>query len=206
VKKKILYLSIILLLISSISALFLFTDVYIIFLKPLAVGEEIDRDYGDLILVPGGGLKRGNEIGFSTEERLKLAIDFFKQKKRVLVISDGSLYKGSPAIPKIVDFLTSKEVDAEYIAYEGRSQTTFDTFRFVKEPVANKNISGIIVCTSPYHQKRCELILNHLQIKNYKIAKMKESEIYRPRSIKQRLRNIKLILREYFAILKFKFF
>ncbi len=204
-KKKVLYLFITLLLLSLISAVFLFTDIYIIFLKPLVVGEKIDKDYGDMILVPGGGLKRGNEIGFSTEERLKLAVELFKQKKRALVISDGSLYKGSPAIRKIVDFLTVRGVDVEYIAYEGKSQTTYDTFNFVKKPVEKNSISGIIVCTSPYHQKRCKSMLNRLGIKNYKIAKMKESEIYRAHSIKQRLRNMKLILREYVAILKFKF-
>lgn len=202
-KKKIKYLILILLL---ILAIFLFTDFYILFLKPLEVGEEIDRDFGDMILVLGGGLKRGFEIGFSTEERLNLAVDLYKQRERVIAISDGSLYKGSPAIKKFENYLINKGVKKEHIKYEGRSQTTFDNLVYAKKLVEEKEFKEIIVCTSPYHQKRSRMIIAHLEIENIKIAKMEKSEIYRPASLKQRTRNMKLVFREYSAILKFKLF
>ncbi len=202
-KKKILVAILILFL---ISATFLLTDIYMLFLNPLAGGEEIDSNYGDLILVLGGGLKRGYEIGFSTEERLSLAVRLYKQKKRVIVISDGSLYKGSPAIKKFTHYLFRKGVTRGHIKYEGQSQTTYDNLLYAKNLLEKGEFKQIIVCTSPYHQKRTKMILAHLNIVNYKIAKMSESEIYRPGSLKQRIRNMKLVFREYTAILKFKFF
>lgn len=189
-----------------ISVLFLFTDIYILFLNPLAGGEEIDRNYGDMILVLGGGLKRGFEIGFSTEERLNLAVSLYKQRKRVIVISDGSLYKGSPAIEKFTNYLLRKGAAREHIQYEGQSQTTYDNLLYARDLLEKGKFKQIIVCTSPYHQKRTKMILAHLNIANYRIAKMSKSEIYRPGSIKQRIRNMKLVFREYSAILKFKLF
>lgn len=174
------------------------------FLKPLDIGDEIDKDFGDLILVLGGGLKRGYEIGFSTEERLNLAVELYKQKKRTIVISDGSLYKGSPAIKKFVDYLLKNGVEREHIKYEGKSQTTFDNISYAGGLLKRGEFEQIIVCTSPYHQRRSAMILSHLNIKNFKIAKMKKSEIYHPGTMKQRLRNIRLVFREYSGILKFK--
>jgi uncharacterized SAM-binding protein YcdF (DUF218 family) len=64
----------------------------------------------------------------------------------------------------------------------------------------------VIVCTSPYHQDRAQMILNYLKLDNFKIARMKHSEIYKARTVRQRLRNSWLIFREYMAILKFKIF
>jgi uncharacterized SAM-binding protein YcdF (DUF218 family) len=66
------------------------------------------------------------------------------------------------------------------------------------------NPKGIIVCTSPYHQRRARMILSHLHLADFKIARMDRSEVYQAPTIKQRMRNIKLILREYFAIVKFQ--
>ena len=174
------------------------------FLKPLDIGEEIDKDFGDMILVLGGGLKRGNEIGFSTEERLNLAVELYEQKKRMIVISDGSLYKGSPVIEKFMAHLAAKGVEREHIAYEGKSQTTYDNILHGKSLLEKGACKQIILCTSPYHQKRSAMIMAHLRIKDCKIAKMKESEIYHAGTIKQRLRNMRLVFREYSAILKFK--
>jgi uncharacterized SAM-binding protein YcdF (DUF218 family) len=206
-KKRIKYFLVTLgLLTLVLTALLLFTNFYMIFLGPLEIGEEVDNDYGDVILVLGGGLRKGREIGYSTEERLLLAIELFKQKKRMIIISDGSLYRGSPAIKKISSFLTQKGVEKKYIHLEGKSQTTFDSFYYTQEMLKKMNSKEVIVCTSPYHQERAQMILDHLKLKNFKIARMKHSEIYQAHTIKQRLRNSWLIFREYMAILKFKIF
>jgi len=204
-KKKIKYFLVTLGLVTLVlTALLLFTNFYMIFLGPLEIGEEVDNDYGDVILVLGGGLRKGREIGYSTEERLLLAIELFKQKKRMIIISDGSLYRGSPAIKKITGFLTKNGVEKKYIHLEGKSQTTFDSFYYTREMLKKMNSKEVIVCTSPYHQERAQMILDYLKLKNFKIARMKYSEIYRAHTIKQRLRNSWLIFREYMAILKFK--
>lgn len=191
-----------------LSGLLIFTDIYLIFLGPLKAGVDIDKNYGDVILVLGGGLKKGREIGYSTEERLLLAVELFHEKKRAIIISGGSMYRGSPAIKKITDFLLKRNVAKEYIRFEGKSQTTFDNFVYTRKMIEEmKSGDGeVIVCTSPYHQQRAQMILKYLKITNFKIARMKKSEIYRAHSLRQRMRNWKLIMREYVAIIKFKIF
>jgi uncharacterized SAM-binding protein YcdF (DUF218 family) len=206
-KKKIKYFLLTLGLVTLVlTALLFFTNFYMIFLGPLEKGLNVDNNYGDVILVLGGGLRKGREIGFSTEERLLLAIELYKQKKRMIIVSDGSLYHRSPAIKKITDFLTKNGVEKEYIHLEGKSQTTFDSFYYTQEMLEKMKSKEVIVCTSPYHQERAQMILDHLKLNNFKIARMTHSEIYQSRTIKQRLRNSWLIFREYMAILKFKIF
>jgi len=186
--------------------LLVFTNIYAIFLGPLEAGKEMDKDYGDVILVLGGGLRKGAEIGYSTEERLLMAVELFHQKKRIIIVSDGSLYPRSPAIKKITTYLLDKAVEKEYIHLEGKSQTTFDSLIYVQKIIAEMNSREIILCTSPYHQERTQMILDYLKLNHFKIARMKHSEIHRATTVKQRLRNAWLILREYLAILKFKIF
>jgi len=187
-------------------ALFLFTDIYLVFLGPLDVGIDVDDGYGDVILVLGGGLKKGRELGFSTEERLNLAVELFNRKKRPIIISGGSLYRKSPARKKIRDYFIARGIDAQYLEFEGKSQTTFDNFYYTHEMIDSKKFKEIIVSTSPYHQRRSRMILSYMGFVNVKISRMTRSEVYRAGSIRQRLRNMKLIFREYLAILKFKIF
>lgn len=183
-----------------------FTNIYLIFLPPLEAGETIDATFGDVVLVLGGGLRKGPEIGYSTEERLNLAVKLFHQKKRTLIISDGSLYNRSPAIKKITDFLVNKGVPQEFIRLEGKSQTTYENLLYSLKIIEDLNSREVIICTSPYHQRRVMSILEHLKLENVRIAAMQHSEIYQAGSFKQRMRNIGLIFHEYMAILNFKFF
>ncbi|MEN8154675.1 MAG: YdcF family protein [Acidobacteriota bacterium] len=189
-----------------IISLLLLTDIFLLFLKPLDTGVELEKNYGDLILVLGGGLKKINEIGLSTSERLKMAIKLYRVKKRKILVSDGSLYKKSPAIKLIKGFLLDMGIKEEDIIMEGASQTTFENFIYTKDMIKNGKFREIIVCTSPYHHARSEKMIKYLKLKNYKVAKMDDSEIYDSPGLKQKLRNLKLITREYFGLIKFKIF
>ncbi len=186
--------------------LFLFTDVYLVFLHPLDIGTGIDAGYGDVILVLGGGLKKGRLLGYSTEERLKLAVNLFKKKQRPIIVSGGSLYRGSPAIEKITAFFKQHGIEEQFISFEGKSQTTFDNFFYTHKMINDGKYNEVIVSTSPYHQRRSRMILYFLGISNFRISRMNASEIYQAHSIKQRFRNLRLIFREYLAILKFQLF
>lgn len=187
-------------------AVFLLTDAYLIFLKPLDIGAPVDPAYGDVILVLGGGLKKGRTLGYSTEERLDLAVGLFKQKPRTIIISGGSLYRGSPAIDKIKVYFAAHGVGEKYLRFEGKSQTTYDNFYYSNRMITDMKFGEVIVSTSPYHQRRSRMILSHLGFVNYRMAGMAVSEIYQAGGIGQRLRNMKLIAREYLAIIKFKIF
>jgi len=199
-------LLIIVALLALLMMVMLFTNLYLIFLPPLEAGADVDGTYGDVILVLGGGLKKGRQIGFSTEERLRLAAQLYKEKQRIILISGGSLYRGSPAIKKITDFLVLLGVKLADIRFEGKSQTTFDNFAYTRKMINDMNAKEIIVCTSPYHQERAQMMLEYLKFGNFKIVRMTQSEIYQADSLTQRLRNMKLIFREYMAIIKFKVF
>lgn len=199
-KKKIF---IFLILLSVLVILFLTTNLYLIFLKPLNVGIDIDKKYGDVILVLGGGLRPRVEFGYSTKERLDLAVAIFKQRSRPILLTDGSLYQNSPAIGKMKEYFKKCNIDEAFILFEGKSQNTYESGINSKQIIDEKKMNQVIVCTSPYHQKRSRMILSHLNFRDFKIARMRNSEIFKPGTIKQRLRNIKLITREYFAILKF---
>jgi uncharacterized SAM-binding protein YcdF (DUF218 family) len=182
------------------------TNIYKLCLRPLDIGETITTGYGDAILVLGGGLRPNVKIGYSTGERLELAIRLYRQKKRNIIVSDGSLYRRSPAIKKIKDYMIDRGVTPSHIHLEGQSQTTFENCVNSQKIIKAKGFREIVVCTSPYHQKRTQLILAHLDFENFKMARMEESEVYQADGIGQRWRNIKLVCREYFAILKFKLF
>lgn len=199
-KKKII-ITLVVLLFSIV--LLILTNIYQLLLIPLDVGREISGDYGDMILILGGGLRPRVVIGYSTEERLKRAVELYREKARNIILSDGSLYSGSPAVKKIREYLLGLQVDESHIFFEGQSQTTFESCQKSLDIIKQHDSKGVIVCTSPYHQKRTRMILNYLGFKDFRMARMDISEIYRARSIRQRMRNIRLIFREYMAILKF---
>lgn len=183
--------------------IFILTDAYRIFLVPLETGEKIDDNFGDIILILGGGLRRGKKIGYSTEERLIEAVKFYNQKSRYILLSDGSLYRKSPAIRMMKKFLLERGVEEKYILLEGKSQTTYQNFTFTRKMISDGGFREVIVCTSPYHQKRAQLIIRHLGYDNYKVAEMMDSEVFAADSISRRFRNIWLIFREYSGIVKF---
>lgn len=199
-------LKIILLVFLFLFFLFLLTDVYLVLLKPLDTGGPPEKQSGDILLVLGGGLKTRQEIGISTKERLEQAIKIYNKKNMTILVSDGSLYKRSPAIPMFRDFMIKRGVLPEHILFEGKSQTTFENFLYTKNMIIEKGSDEILVCTSPYHQKRSEVIITHMNLENYKVVKMERSEVYQSGSIRQRLRNLRLIIREYFGLIKFRLF
>ncbi len=201
--KKLKILSLILLFLFFLFAL---TDIYLVFLRPLDTGVEFAVNDGTIMLVLGGGLKSGNKIGVSTSERLENAVKIYKSKKMKILLSDGSLYKKSPAIKMFREYLIGRGIEPGHILFEGDSQTTYENFIFTKKALMNEKPSTVLVLTSPYHQKRSSVIIKYLKLDNYKVIKMDRSEVYQADTIKQRFRNLKLIIREYFGLIKFKIF
>lgn len=174
-----------------------------VLLNPLMTGVDIPERYGDIIAVFGGGMRREDRvrIGYSTRERLDQAIDLYKKKERFVLVSDGSLYRKSPAIPLIMDYLQKNGVKKERILIEGDSQTTADNVRQTFAIAEELGLKQVIVCTSPYHQKRSQMLLARSAKGDYMVARSTESEVFEGGSFSRRLRNGKLILHEYGAIL-----
>lgn len=175
-------------------------------LNPLDVGEEISPEYGDVILVLGGGLRPNLALGYSTEERLKLAVSLYRRTPRHLLVTDGSLYRRSPAVPRLRQWLIRRGVLPQHIVFEGRSQNTWENLSNGLEILQRRGFRQVIACTSPYHQARVKLIMRYLGYPDFRIARMRESEIRSDSGIRQLMRNLRLIVREYFAILHFYLF
>jgi uncharacterized SAM-binding protein YcdF (DUF218 family) len=173
------------------------------FLSPLITGVSTPPDYGDFIVVFGGGMirDRGVQIGRSTRERLDLAVTLYKTRRRPILVSDGSLYRKSPAIPLILTYMQRRGVLPEDIMVDGASQTTADNVMNSLVIAREKGLNAMLVCTSPYHQKRSQLLLEKAQAKGFKMAVMSRSEIFSADTLGQRMRNINLISHEYAALL-----
>jgi len=174
-----------------------------ILLKPLMTGVPIPEGFGDIIVVFGGGMRKdsGVQLGFSTVERLNQAIALYRIRKRPILVSDGSLYRKSPAIPLVVEYLAGKGIEREYIIIDGESQTTSDNVRKTFEIVDNLGLKEIIICTSPYHQRRSQKLLEKGTSAHFLIAVSSESEVFTAKTIGQRLRNMNLIFHEYAALI-----
>ena len=177
-----------------------------ILLSFLEDGEPIPPEYGDLLFVLGGGLRPKVTLGFSTEERLELAIQLYRQKARPILVSDGSLYTHSPAIPYFRQYLIRNGVDPNHILFEGKSQNTFQNMVFGLDIIRRKGYKHIIACTSPYHQSRVKMLGRKLHFPDFRVAYMAKSEIRSSSGIRQWVRNLRLIAREYVAILRLKLF
>lgn len=173
-------------------------------LESLEAGEPIPADYGDVILVLGGGLRPKLNFGYSTAERLKLAVSLYRQTPRCVIVSDGSLYRGSPAVPLMKNWLIKQGIAPEHIILEGRSQNTMENLTHGLELMKSSGFQQVIACTSPYHQARVKMIMQHLGYNDFRIARMRTSEIRSNSGVRQWLRNLRLLTREYLAILRFR--
>ena len=140
-----------LLLILLITCLFIFTDVYQIFLGPLDIGSNVDHSYGDIILVLGGGLRKGLQLGYSTQERLNLAVQYYHQKKRPILVTGCYLTRESKSAKRVIDYLVKQKVKDEFILIEGNSYTTFENIFNSKQIIEKNGYKEVVVCTSPYH-------------------------------------------------------
>ena len=163
-------------------------------------------DEMEWIWVLGGGLRAPGILGYSTEERLVLAVEHYRRKPRPILVSDGSLYRHSPAIPLLRRWLEERGVTPAHVVLEGMSQTTYDNIRYSLPIFQARGVSSVLVCTSPYHQKRVAWMCRRCRgFPRFSVAPMPHSEISDCPDLGRRLRNWRLIVREYLGLAKFGF-
>lgn len=126
----------------------------------------------DLIVVLGGGIKKG-KLGISTKERLNEFLNIYNsiQKKPKVLICEYPEGKKKMEL-FIIEKVNSKNFaeDSLYKYSEkigGTENNIKDVLTFLK---SDKNIKNVLIITSPYHQKRTNLIIGR-QIKIMKIDK-----------------------------------
>ncbi len=137
---------------------------------PLEVGEEIEKDYGDVILVPGAGCNPGR----GTEERLNLASSIYKKKKRKVIISEGYCRKSEQL--RFNELMISRwRFDPEDIIWDTLSFNTEENILHSAQLSQDLGLENAILCTSPHHQLRCNVLMSEFWIGSFKIAEMKDS-------------------------------
>jgi len=121
----------------------------------------------DLIAVLGGGIKKG-KLGISTKERLNNFIKIYnsyENKPKVLICEYP---EGKKKMELYLEKKMNLEKFTETSLYKysekigGTENNIKDIFAFANK---NINIKNILIITSPYHEKRTELIIRRLKNK-----------------------------------------
>jgi uncharacterized SAM-binding protein YcdF (DUF218 family) len=164
-------------------------------LKPLSMGEAINGDFGDVLIVPGSGCNPG----CGTEERINLAYSLYKQKPRVVIVSEGFCSK-----QEIKNFSVRMVhqwgFKPDHIVWENTSRNT-------KENIVNSlaicdslSLKEVIVCTSPFHQLRCWILMEKMYSGQFKIAQMKPEHYEYDHYSVYRDKKAMVIKQEYFKL------
>jgi uncharacterized SAM-binding protein YcdF (DUF218 family) len=134
---------------------------------PLKTGGSVSADFGDVIIVPGCGCNPGR----GTEERLNLASFLYQLKKRKVILSEGSCF---PHERKDFIHRMTKEwkIDLEDIIWDTLSLSTQDNIKNSQILAKEYGCENAIVCTSPFHQMRCGILMFKHWDGEFKIAKM----------------------------------
>lgn len=134
---------------------------------PLKIGGIIPADFGDVIIVPGSGCNPGR----GTEERLNLASSLYQIKKRKVILSEGTCFpherKGF-----IKRMTTEWKIDLEDIIWDTLSLTTQDNIKNSQILAKDYDCKNAVVCTSPFHQMRCGILMFKHWDGDFKIAAM----------------------------------
>lgn len=133
----------------------------------LAVGKNVRLTYGDIIFVPGSGCNPG--IG--TQERLMNAARFYQAKPRPVFISEGTCSNFERE--KFYAFTDSLGIDRNMIFWDTTSFNSNQNVEALEFFIKRKRrIKKVLVCTSPYHQRRMMMLVRNSKIKNFKVAAM----------------------------------
>jgi len=136
----------------------------------LEAGEEVDKDFGDVILIPGAGCNPGR----GTEERLNLASVLYHQKRRKVIISEGYCRKSE--ILRFNGLMISRwGFDPEDVIWDTLSFNTEENMFHFSEIGRTYGLTSAILCTSPHHQLRSKILLDKFWEGDFQVAKMEES-------------------------------
>lgn len=134
---------------------------------PLSIGGSVSTDFGDVLIVPGSGCNPGR----GTEERLNLASSLYKQKRRKLIVSEGTCFPHERAgFSKRM--VTEWGFEREDIFWDTLSYTTEENVLNAQEFCKKINAKDAIICTSKFHQLRCGILMWKHWDGEYEIAKM----------------------------------
>ena len=118
--------------------------------------KEDDNKNGDAIIVLGC---KNMPI---LEDRVKYAAKLYKEKRaNLLLLSGGGIYKDRLETDIMLDLALKYGVDFNNILLEKESTNTkenlINSYRLLKEKITSDNIKRLLIVSSDFHMKRCEL-------------------------------------------------
>lgn len=112
----------------------------------------------DAIVVFGGGVGESGEAGGGQQERLRQAVDLFKEGySDHLVLSSGFVY-GFKEAESMRALAIDQGIPADRIELEPRARNTSENVAFVKEILDRRGWKSILLVSSPYHMRRAHLV------------------------------------------------
>jgi uncharacterized SAM-binding protein YcdF (DUF218 family) len=182
---------------------FAFTSIGIqMLLSPLDVGEHIPDDYGDVIIVFGGGMSGHDRLGTVSTERIKRACEIYNKRNRDFLISEGYLNDKEGFVRLAKEYLNRCSDSSIKPVFELNSRNTFQNCLNTSRLLDSTDYKEVIIVSSPYHHYRVNMILEAMIGSGYMIADMPNSEVYLNFTMSRKTRNFRFIFREYFAITK----
>ena len=136
-----------------VTALALFTPVYLLIAKPLIKADPPRKAQG--IVVLSGGLQPDGGLATSTAERVAYGIQLYKEGYApTMVMSGGGPFRKRPDAQVMADEAVRQGVPRQAILTEDQSETTWENAVLTAKLLRDHGMSGVLLVTSPYHSFR----------------------------------------------------
>lgn len=180
--------------------------------EPLKIKDRPQK--ADVIVVFAGGVGESGRPGQGYEERVKLAVELYKQGyAQHIIFSSGYTYAfKEPLVMKAL--AVSLGAAEDIIILEDKAKNTYENIEFTKEILEKKGWNKIILVTSSYHMRRAYLVFRknakeikvfYTPIQNSLFYLHSKRDIHRRRIWKQiNLQQIGGIIHEYLGILYYR--
>jgi uncharacterized SAM-binding protein YcdF (DUF218 family) len=166
----------------------------------LDVSTPNPTDRGDVLVVLGGGMRANGLLGLSTSERLDLAKDLYRRKKRPIVLADGLRYGGRTGAEIMRHALMTSGIPVCDLLLEDASIDTATELQHVLLVMERLGLVEPVFCTSPYHTRRVRFLFRQLASHRFHLAPMPTSELYNGAL----LRRMMLVIRETAALARMR--
>ena len=136
--------------------LLFYTPVMWYLAKPLKINQPPKK--ADAIVVFAGGVGESGKPGQGYEERVKHAVELFKQGyAEYLIFSSGYIYTlKEPEVMKAV--ATSMGVPEQAIILEEKAKNTLENVLYTSDILEKRQWKSILLISSPYHMRRAFMV------------------------------------------------
>ena len=130
--------------------------------------ENFDRP--QLVAILGGGMN-GEKLGASTRERLDRSMPFIKKHNPDhLIVCEYKKYQGRLYSYLLKNGIKKEKMSYPTFEYSDSNSGTLNNVLEILDYMKKKQLSEVVVVTSPYHEKRVKLLFDRLTPKNGNIS------------------------------------